>query len=79
VERNSITISPNPANDRLTVKVGSNWVGSDYSITDPRGKKLLTGNLANAISTITISELSPGIYLFRFGEQNEKVMKIIKK
>jgi Secretion system C-terminal sorting domain len=74
----SFTIHPNPASDKLTVNIQAQWVGLIYTITDQTGRVLLTGNLTSEVSNINISKLSPGIYLFKLGEQNKRIVKIIK-
>jgi hypothetical protein len=72
------TVHPNPASDNLTVTVKAQLVGSIYTITDQTGRILLTGKLTSEVSGINISELSPGMYLFKLGDQNKRIVKIMK-
>ena len=75
LQANSFTVCPNPADDKLTIKTIGQLAGSTYSISDPAGKKLMTGKLTAEISTIDISQLSRGIYLLKLGRQIRKVVK----
>jgi hypothetical protein len=74
----SFTVHPNPANDNLTITVKAQLVGSIYTITDQTGRILLTGKLTSEVTGINISELSPGMYLFKLGDQNKRIVKIMK-
>lgn len=72
------SVFPNPANDLITVKVNSINIGSTYIITDALGKTVASGKLTAESSSINISELSAGIYMFKVSEQNQHSFKVVK-
>lgn len=74
-----IRIHPNPAKNQITVKVAPNLIGSEFSITDPLGRKVLSGKLTNESSVIGIEQLSKGVYLFRIGENAQQTFKVVKE
>ena len=74
-----VSIYPNPTNDNLTLTVDAMLVGSDYTISNQQGETILRGKITAEISTINISELSAGAYIFKIGNQKKGVLKIIKK
>ena len=79
-ETNSaIVICPNPAKNQITVKVASNLIGSEFSITDPLGRTVQSGKLANESSTIGIEQLSKGVYLLRIGDNAQLTFKVVKE
>jgi hypothetical protein len=57
---NNVTVSPNPANDVITVS--SNDVISSINIIDLSGKLVKTINCNTNATVITISELNSGVY-----------------
>lgn len=75
----NISIFPNPTNDLITIKGGNTISGELYTITDQSGKQVLSGKLINATTTVDISQLATGIYLFQIGEQKRETFKIVKK
>ncbi|MCX6270968.1 MAG: SBBP repeat-containing protein [Bacteroidetes bacterium] len=60
----SISIYPNPATDKITVKNQTGYTGCTYSISDPVGRVLISGSLNEEKSSIDIENLAPGLYLF---------------
>lgn len=76
--KDDFSVFPNPANDLITVKVNSINIGSTYIITDALGKIVASGKLTAESSSINISELSAGIYLFKVSEQNQHSFKVVK-
>jgi hypothetical protein len=75
----NVSLYPNPAIDLVTIKGDENLITSTYIITDLLGKQVLTGKLNNETSSIDISQLNKGIYLFQVGQQRKKTLKFIKK
>lgn len=52
--------------------------GEIYKIVDLTGRELLTGMLRGETTTIDISGLPAGTYLFKAGGLNEQILKVIK-
>jgi plastocyanin len=73
-----LSIFPNPAMDLITVKSGSNLIGTQYYLTDQNGSQMLSGKIDSETITINISQFKNGIYLFRLEGQKKRSIKIIK-
>ncbi len=80
-QKNNIKIDfyPNPSNDILYIKNSNNLKSLPYNIFDQNGVKVLSGKLTSETTMIDIHQLSTGIYLIKFDEQNSCISKIIKK
>jgi len=74
------TISPNPAKNSLTIKLGQNEKKGSFSIIDLSGQELIKCSLEENETTIDISNLKSGFYFARtcFGKSIE-IEKIIIK
>ena len=59
---NTLTVSPNPASNMITV---SNAAGSQISIYNIAGQEVLSINASDANETINVSNLSEGMYIVR--------------
>lgn len=70
---------PNPASDFISLKMDKQYNSPVYQITNLSGRIVLKGQLAKGNSRINISGLSAGVYLLRWGDENQKVFKVIKK
>jgi hypothetical protein len=60
IDQPKVSIFPQPATDLLTINIEDDFA---YTIYDITGKLLLNGNLQKGSNSITISTLSPGIYI----------------
>lgn len=70
-----ISISPNPANENLTITNTSGLEGAIF-IANSEGKEVMTSKLNPGENTISISTLNSGIYFIY--EMNGSVSKIVK-
>jgi hypothetical protein len=77
--KNNFVISPNPANDIITIHTSEAPVNINYLITDATGRKVLIGKLNNKTTTIDISSLTSGFYFVQVGEAGEETFKLLKK
>ncbi len=75
----NISVFPNPATDLITVKTSNDILGLTFIITDQTGRQVLTGKLNNETTSVDISELATGVYLFQVGQQRRQTFKVIKK
>lgn len=58
-----VQLFPNPASDQITFVVSTKMIEKAfYEIRDNQGKKVISGKLKEAISTISINELESGTY-----------------
>jgi hypothetical protein len=78
ISDNRFTIYPNPANDFITVKVSSLLLNKTYSVSDPFGKIILTGKIANENTTVNLNELAAGFYFFKMAGE-ERSFKALKR
>lgn len=76
----SFTFSPNPAQDKITIKTDENIVGSKYVITDQLGRQTLNGTITEPETVIDVEQFSNGIYFIQIGQKtNESIKKLVKK
>lgn len=72
-----IVISPNPATDRLNIKVDPSLIGKTYTLYNQVGQAVLTGKIYVEKSTIELDNLEKGIYLFSINHNSNYKLKII--
>ena len=71
-------IYPNPAGNFVSISVNKQFAGSSFSITDELGRVVMQGKLEGKTTTLNIEQLPQGLYMIRIGEQNQKVIKLVK-
>ena len=76
IEKESILITPNPANTEIHVQAIHPMDTGSWEIFNLQGMRLLSGPLAadSTAQTISIHNLSPGIYVLRFGNSIVRVV-----
>lgn len=74
-------IFPNPANDRLTIKLGEQVSQADIIIQNVLGEMLLKSKvMSNDNSSLDLTNLTPGIYFLQVGSGNRvSTQKFIKQ
>jgi PKD repeat protein len=70
---------PNPTTKQLNLMVGSNLLGSVYTVYDNTAKLVLTGKISTENTSVDLGNLSAGLYLFRMGEICTQIVKVIKE
>ena len=67
MEEPEIEVYPNPANDRVTIRVSeaSQDKPSSWEVTDMMGRKMLSGSNVNSSSGIDVSRWPSGVYFIR--------------
>jgi len=78
-ENAGFSLYPNPSRDIVSISANKTLLGLNYYIFDQVGKAVLSGKIINETTTIDISEIAAGVYLFQLGEQKMQSLKIIKK
>jgi len=78
-QKNLFSVFPNPAKNTMHVKADHKLIGSVFTIYDNIGKAVKSGKLNAANTSIDLSNLSGGIYLFSIGENRKQTFKIIKE
>ncbi len=79
VKENNFSVFPNPAENKINVKVDATLLGSVYKVYDNTGKSVLSGKINSENTIIELSDLSAGIYLFSVGENMKQSFKVIKE
>ena len=74
-----VVLFPNPASNQINLKIEKKLFGSFYTICDHTGKSVLSGNINTENTTIELSSLSNGIYLFYVGDSKKLIFKVIKE
>lgn len=74
-----IKISPNPAINVFGLQVNSSMIGAPYTLTDLTGREMLSGDVLNNFTNISVAGFSPGVYLLNVGGQNHESFKIVKQ
>ena len=73
-----VNISPNPANDKLSIDI-TDLTNVKLQVMDVSGNVLLNQNLYKTTNTITVNQLSKGVYIFKvIANEGSTVSKIIK-
>ena len=68
-------LNPNPASESVRVSVDESMIGSNLTITDITGRKLLTVSVANSTFSISTAGFSSGVYFIRIGNETESGTK----
>lgn len=79
---NSIDIYPNPANQKVSIRIPNNSGGYDYNILNTIGQVVQSGQLLSVENTVVISNLTTGLYFVKISDpaSNDSVnYKIIKE
>ena len=70
------SLSPNPANNVITISNSENILLSELKVTDINGRTIKTVNVNNLSETqLNVSELSSGIYFLNINTDNGKAVK----
>ncbi len=78
INENLFLVYPNPSDDFVTIQIISNFLNSNYRISNNEGKIMLNGSLNLIETKIDLSGLKPGVYLFCFGEDYyEKIILLV--
>ncbi len=75
----SISLFPNPTQNRININVPVKLLGSNYTVNDFIGKILFEGKINSENTMIELGDLSAGIYFLRVGNNMKQSFKIIKE
>jgi surface protein len=76
-DESALQLFPNPVQNVINVKIGSDYIHQTYSIVDGVGRVVLNGNINEVDTEIYVEQLSKGIYYFKL--QDSRVSKFIKE
>lgn len=78
VPENTITLSPNPADQLVYLNAPDALTGSHFIITDLQGKSVLNGHLGKGETAVSVAELPTGFYLIKvWGAGLQQVQKLL--
>ena len=61
----STVLFPNPAQDKITIQIGSDFVGKKLSLYNSQGLLQKVETILSVQQTITIADLKPGVYFLK--------------
>jgi len=67
IEKNEITIYPNPTNDYVMLRSNSTMEGMHYNITDYMGRVVKQESMMSNIEKINLHDIQSGIYFLHIG------------
>lgn len=74
--KNQILIYPNPAENILNIDFNNNlFVGKEFQVYDLNGKTLMKGKIEIDTKSISIENLSKGLYVLKIDNRNIKFIK----
>jgi hypothetical protein len=74
------SISPNPADDFVAVRIPNEAAGMEYFVLDEQGRELLSGKVELTESHISLKNLSDGVYFIRLQKEGVAVIRrVVKK
>jgi hypothetical protein len=75
----SVSVHPNPFTHKLVLHIDPGFIGSEFSIIDLTGRKIVNGMISSESMHLELSNLLSGIYVINFTDQALKPIRIIKK
>ena len=76
-DKSSVSLYPNPTLSVLNLKVDTSIANQHYTISDALGKIVLKGKLNEGATSISVEQLSKGIYFIKLSDNNAS--KFIKE
>jgi hypothetical protein len=65
-----VSVFPNPAHDKITVTLEGSFQPCVLKLFDTRGREVLATKLSTDENVIPVSQLDPGIYIYRLRSEN---------
>jgi len=80
IQESRLSLYPNPAIDKITIKTSSTSTSSHVTIMNLNGQKLITRQITKPKTQLDISNLPSGVYFVRItSERKMEAGKIIKQ
>lgn len=74
-DRLNIAVYPNPATDAITVSTDENVDGFKVIVCDLNGRIVLGSNLSGQNTTVNVSELANGTYIYRVADKTGNILR----
>jgi hypothetical protein len=72
-------VFPNPTSAEITLSVAPEFIGSIYSLVNHFGVVVMSGTLTDENVTLSMADLSPGIYIFKVDGMKKTSFRMIMK
>ena len=77
INDNLVSVFPNPANDYITIETSTGKLNSTYVVLNFMGQEVSTGQIINNKAVIDVHQWSPGVYILKLGEYENKAVKLL--
>ncbi|MCX8487289.1 MAG: T9SS type A sorting domain-containing protein [Crocinitomicaceae bacterium] len=77
--RPALNVYPNPTNGELNIIVPSAWIGQTVKLTDIAGKEITRISLNEALTKLSLVDLSNGTYFISIDAQGCDVIRVVKE
>jgi hypothetical protein len=74
-----LTVYPNPVFDKAIIKVDQLLIGESYFIYDLSGRIVSSGRISASKTSLDLSNVKPGVYLFKIADRTNQYVKIIRR
>jgi len=74
-DRLNITVYPNPATDAITISTDENVEGFKVVVSDLNGRVVLGSSLSGQSTTVNVSELANGTYIYRVADKTGNILR----
>ncbi len=76
--KGNITVTPNPAKDRIVITVPGNSKALQVTIVNAIGQKVQSANINGQYNQLQLNNLAPGLYYIKIsGEEGEQTKKLL--
>ncbi len=75
----SMNVYPNPLSGELNILVPSAWIGQTAKLTDIAGKEIARISLNEALTKLSLVDLSNGTYFIAIDAQGGDVIRVVKE
>lgn len=74
------TLAPNPARSTLLVTLAQAQPGTHLALYDLQGRSLLATTTSEAVATLNLEGLAPGVYVLRIAQGSQTAAyKVVKE
>lgn len=77
--RPALNVYPNPTNGELNILVPSAWIGQTAKLTDIAGKEIARISLNEALTKLSLVDLSNGTYFISIEAEGCDVIRVVKE
>ena len=74
-----MNVYPNPLSGELNILVPSVWIGQTAKLTDIAGKEIARISLNEALTKLSLVDLSNGTYFIAIDAQGGDVIRVVKE